>query len=191
MRTLSLSTLTVLWVVYTEAQVLFRGRCPTPDVVENIVLADYAGTWYEAARFPSWLQRRDACVADVYSAETDGFGIEYSAITRAGRERTLSGEAEFVDDSGNATFRATFGRRFNNNFSRGANYNVLFFNENVALVWNCRNFFNAFNAQMLRVLARERPIRRFIVPNAETRLRNRFGLDPDKLRLTRQTDCTN
>jgi apolipoprotein D and lipocalin family protein len=80
-----------------------------PETVSHIDLKRYAGTWYEAARFPMFFQRK--CARDVtalYSLSADGtVNVDNRCVQANGSTLQATGQATAVDPS-NSQLEVTF-----------------------------------------------------------------------------------
>ncbi|MCD0505912.1 lipocalin family protein [Bordetella petrii] len=85
-------------------------RAATPQAVEHIDLARYAGKWYEIARLPTPIQRQ--CVADAtveYTvAPQNALHINNRCRTKDGDIAAMSGTATPVEGAAGAQFQADF-----------------------------------------------------------------------------------
>ena len=83
---------------------------PPLDVVESVDLTQYAGKWYEIARYPTFFQA--ACVSSTadYAARTDGtIGVLNTCLAADGSlVSTIEGSARVVDPTTNAKLVVTF-----------------------------------------------------------------------------------
>ncbi|MGB9623607.1 MAG: lipocalin family protein [Phycisphaerae bacterium] len=83
---------------------------PPLDVVESVDLRQYAGKWYEIARYPTFFQT--ACVSSTaeYTARTDGtIGVLNTCLAADGSVvSTIEGSARVVDPTTNARLVVTF-----------------------------------------------------------------------------------
>ena len=83
---------------------------PPLDVVESVDLTQYAGKWYEIARYPTFFQA--ACVSSTaeYTPRADGtIGVFNTCIAADGSTvSTIEGVAEVVDPSTNAKLVVSF-----------------------------------------------------------------------------------
>jgi apolipoprotein D and lipocalin family protein len=83
---------------------------PPLDVVESVDLTQYAGKWYEIARYPTFFQA--ACVSSTaeYTARDDGtIGVFNTCLAADGTTvSTIEGVAEVVDPSTNAKLVVSF-----------------------------------------------------------------------------------
>jgi apolipoprotein D and lipocalin family protein len=83
---------------------------PPLDAVESVDLAQYAGKWYEIARYPTFFQA--ACVSSTaeYTARDDGtIGVFNTCLAADGTTvSTIEGVAEVVDPSTNAKLVVSF-----------------------------------------------------------------------------------
>ncbi len=77
--------------------------------VAKVNLPQYAGTWYEIARFPMFFQRH--CARDVtasYSLNADGtINVDNRCVTSSGKQIGSVGQAHAVDAS-NSQLKVTF-----------------------------------------------------------------------------------
>ena len=76
-----------------------KSKTAPVQVVPNIDLQQYAGKWYEIARFPNGFQRD--CVSDVsanYTVREDGkVSVENSCGTQSGKMKNAKGEARRIN----------------------------------------------------------------------------------------------
>lgn len=83
---------------------------PPLDVVESVDLTQYAGKWYEIARYPTFFQA--ACVSSTaeYTARANGkIGVFNTCLAADGSTvSTIEGVAEVVDPSTNAKLVVSF-----------------------------------------------------------------------------------
>jgi len=83
---------------------------PPLDVVESVDLAQYAGKWYEIARYPTFFQADCASSTAEYTARDDGtIGVFNTCLAADGSiVSTIEGVAEVVDASTNAKLLVRF-----------------------------------------------------------------------------------
>jgi apolipoprotein D and lipocalin family protein len=83
---------------------------PPLDVVESVDLTQYAGKWYEIARYPTFFQADCASSTADYTARDDGtIGVFNTCLAADGSiVSTIEGVAEVVDPSTNAKLRVRF-----------------------------------------------------------------------------------
>ncbi|MGB5294978.1 MAG: lipocalin family protein, partial [Thermoanaerobaculia bacterium] len=104
MKSLSLFTLAFLMTIVGEAS--------TPlQVVENVDLDRYLGTWFEIASYPAWFAKNCTGVTAEYSLR-EGGGI--SVVNRCykgaldGKLKEARGRAKVVDPETNAKLKVSF-----------------------------------------------------------------------------------
>ena len=104
MKSLSLFTLAFLMTIVGEAS--------TPlQVVENVDLDRYLGTWFEIASYPAWFAKNCTGVTAEYSPR-EGGGI--TVVNRChkgaldGRLKEARGRARVVDPETNAKLKVSF-----------------------------------------------------------------------------------
>lgn len=88
----------------------------TAPVVPYVVLEQFAGRWYEIARYPRPFESE--CVRDVTTTYTFNNGAEIKAVNRCrradGSEKVTVGRGRVTDTATNAKFHLRFGSRFLN-----------------------------------------------------------------------------
>jgi apolipoprotein D and lipocalin family protein len=102
------STFTI--VILLAASKGWPAELQEPKTVPFVDLKQYAGTWYEIARYPNRFQKN--CVSDVratYSMVTDGkLSVLNQCVQANGKMKTAKGRGKVVDRTGNAKLKVTF-----------------------------------------------------------------------------------
>jgi len=83
------------------------GMAP-PDVVPQVDLSRYLGTWYEIASFPQRFQRGCADTKAVYSLRADGTIEVLNSCFRNGKTDVAKGKAWVADKVTNAKLKVSF-----------------------------------------------------------------------------------
>ncbi|MGH7230341.1 MAG: lipocalin family protein [Nitrospiraceae bacterium] len=99
-----------------------------PPVVASVDLTRYAGTWYEIARLPLWVQRHCVDSKAIYTSRSDGtVGVHNECVTDDGGVAKAEGVATGVDKKTNARLTVVFDNWFARLFgsSREGNYWIL------------------------------------------------------------------
>jgi len=82
---------------------------PPLATVPQVNLKQYAGKWYEVARYPNWFQRNCNQATATYTPQDDGtITVFNTCIAPSGKEKTISGVATVVPGSGNAKLKVKF-----------------------------------------------------------------------------------
>jgi len=80
-----------------------------PEVVPQVDLARYMGTWHEIAKFPNRFQRGCGCTTATYTLRPDG---KVSVLNRCriegGKSKAAKGWAKVVDANSRAKLKVTF-----------------------------------------------------------------------------------
>ncbi len=100
-------------------------RRDTLPTVSSVDLTRYAGTWYEIARLPIWLQRHCIDSKAIYTRRPDGaIGVHNECVTDTGEHDHIEGVATVVDGATNARLTVVFDNFFARLFgsSRDGNY---------------------------------------------------------------------
>ena len=80
-----------------------------PDVVPQVDLARYMGTWHEIAKFPNRFQRGCRCTTATYALRPDGkVSVLNRCRTEGGRPRSVNGWAKVADPNTGAKLKVTF-----------------------------------------------------------------------------------
>src|SRR5512143_2718635 len=79
-----------------------------PDVVTQVDLSRYLGTWFEIASFPQRFQRGCADTKAVYSLRADGTIEVLNSCFRNGKTDVAKGKAWVVDKTTNAKLKVSF-----------------------------------------------------------------------------------
>jgi len=87
---------------------------PPPQTVPSVDLKQYAGKWFEIARYPNKFQKK--CVANTtatYSVKANG-GVEVlnQCLVKNGTLEGANGAAKIVDSASNAKFEMSFAPQF-------------------------------------------------------------------------------
>jgi apolipoprotein D and lipocalin family protein len=95
-----------VWILPFLFSVL--GAAP-PEVVTQVDLARYMGTWHEIAKFPNRFQRGCGCTTANYTLRPDGkVSVLNRCRTADGTTRTAKGWAKVVDANTRAKLKVTF-----------------------------------------------------------------------------------
>ncbi|HET6365291.1 MAG TPA: lipocalin family protein [Nitrospirota bacterium] len=81
---------------------------PPPDVVPQVDLSRYLGTWYEIASFPQRFQRGCENTKAVYSLRADGTIEVLNSCFRNGKTDVAKGKAWVADKTTNAKLKVSF-----------------------------------------------------------------------------------
>jgi apolipoprotein D and lipocalin family protein len=99
----------------SAALVLLLGSCATgvpvpapPEVVQQVDLGRYVGTWYEIASFPQRFQKGCTDSRAEYRLRDDGDVEVMNSCLRNGQVDTVKGKAWVVDRSTNAKLKVSF-----------------------------------------------------------------------------------
>lgn len=90
-----------------------------PEVVKEIDLARYAGTWYEIARLPNSFERKLKCITATYTIREDGKISVLNKghyITEPDKINTASGVAWIPDKNIPAKLKVSFFWPFSGNY---------------------------------------------------------------------------
>ncbi|MGE5751387.1 MAG: lipocalin family protein [Nitrospirota bacterium] len=79
-----------------------------PDVVTQVDLSRYLGTWFEIASFPQRFQRGCADTKAVYSLRADGTIEVLNSCFRNGKTDVAKGKAWVADKATNAKLKVSF-----------------------------------------------------------------------------------
>ncbi len=80
-----------------------------PEVVPQVDLARYMGTWHEIAKFPNRFQRGCGCTSATYALRSDGkVSVLNRCRTEGGKPRSVKGWAKVVDLKVPAKLKVTF-----------------------------------------------------------------------------------
>jgi apolipoprotein D and lipocalin family protein len=85
----------------------YRAETSPPETVSTVDLSQYAGLWYEIARYPNGFQQDCEGVTAEYVQRADG-KITVINTCRSGDERTAKGVARVVEGSGNSKLKVQF-----------------------------------------------------------------------------------
>jgi apolipoprotein D and lipocalin family protein len=81
---------------------------PPLDVVPQVDLSRYAGTWYEIASFPQRFQRGCEDTKAIYSLRADGTIEVLNSCFRKGKTDIAKGKAWVADKATNAKLKVSF-----------------------------------------------------------------------------------
>jgi len=81
---------------------------PLLEVVQQVDLGRYAGTWYEIASFPQRFQRGCENTKAVYALRQDGTVEVMNSCFRNNRVDAIKGKAWVVDTATNAKLKVSF-----------------------------------------------------------------------------------
>jgi len=197
MRVLLTVLVACVGVHSTGAQLLFKGSCPTQNVVQGFDATRYAGIWYENRNYFAAFQIKQDCVTATYSIVpeiTNGVKV-VNAGRLLGIKNSLEGSAYLTDPSANE------GKLYVSFFNKGApsppaagtqpNYWVLDTDyTSFTIVWSCNDknkFGKAFNTQILWILTRERFPSQATIDTAVNIIKRR-ELDTSRLYKTYHSD---
>ncbi|MDP2877709.1 MAG: lipocalin family protein [Holophaga sp.] len=80
-----------------------------PQVVAQVDLARYMGTWHEIAKFPNRFQRGCGCTTATYALRSDGkVSVVNRCGTGEGKFKSVKGWAKVVDPTTRAKLKVTF-----------------------------------------------------------------------------------
>ncbi len=96
------------------AQSKKSGKQPVLQTVSSVDLKQYAGKWFEVARYPSKFQKK--CVGNTtatYTLKSDGnIEVLNQCLVKNGTLESAKGEAKIVNGSSNAKFELRFAPQF-------------------------------------------------------------------------------
>ncbi|KAG7155910.1 apolipoprotein D-like [Homarus americanus] len=179
----------------TAAQLLFAGRCPYQNVVQNFDFSSFAGRWHEIEKYFSFFELGGRCISSKFFLSSPGdttFGvINKQETVFDNRVTTIRGQAVSVSSTSEAKLSVTF----NNVMIPGltgarsdGNYWVLDTNySNYAIVWSCEDM-GFFHTQLLWILMRNRKPNASAVQRVKDIITSR-GLRTSYLQVTDQTNC--
>lgn len=84
---------------------------PELETAQHVDLNRYLGEWYAVAEIPQWFNRNCVGTKAHYSLAEDGTIVVVNSCRRGtleGRERTIQGRAQVVDEETNARLEVTF-----------------------------------------------------------------------------------
>jgi len=145
---------------------------PPPDVVPQVDLSRYLGTWYEIASFPQRFQRGCEDTKAVYSLQADGTIEVLNSCFRNGKTDVAKGKAWVADKTTNAKLKVSFFWPFRGDYwiiELGKDYDY------AVVAGPSRNY--------LWILARSSTMDKDLYDAIVGRLKER-GFDITKLRLT-------
>jgi apolipoprotein D and lipocalin family protein len=145
---------------------------PPPDVVPQVDLSRYLGTWYEIASFPQRFQRGCEDTKAVYSLRADGTIEVLNSCFRNGKTDVAKGKAWVADKATNAKLKVSFFWPFRGDYwiiELGKDYDY------AVVAGPSRNY--------LWILARSSTMDKDLYDAIVGRLKER-GFDITKLRLT-------
>jgi len=145
---------------------------PPPDVVPQVDLSLYLGTWYEIASFPQRFQRGCEDTKAVYSLRADGTIEVLNSCFRNGKTDVAKGKAWVADKTTNAKLKVSFFWPFRGDYwiiELGKDYDY------AVVAGPSRNY--------LWILARSSTMDKDLYDAIVGRLKER-GFDITKLRLT-------
>lgn len=117
MKKIFLTTLLLTLPIFTgnvSAQSKKSDKQSPPPTVASVDLKQYAGKWFEIARYPNKFQKK--CVGNTtatYSLKPDGnVGVVNECLVKNGTSESATGEAKVVEGSQNAKLEVRFAPRF-------------------------------------------------------------------------------
>ncbi|XP_032514158.2 apolipoprotein D-like [Danaus plexippus] len=170
------------------------GKCPIYPQFPDYDINRMTGTWYEVERSFHLMEISASCIQlDVTINERGFLLITVNTINRWTNAPSISYGLGIPSHNGSSSFRYKLNNRMPYIIGRmlpGAGlYNVLFTDyERFAIIWSCTNYSIA-HADRLWILGRHRSLAantRAIVYALVTAL----GMDPDRLLLTKNNNCT-
>lgn len=94
-----------------------------PQTVDQVDLQKYAGLWYEIARLPVIFQKADERATAEYSLNPNGhIALVNTAYEQSGENRSVTGTAVPVKNSGNAKLKVTIDNFFAKLFGSPPDY---------------------------------------------------------------------
>ncbi|KAK8728944.1 hypothetical protein OTU49_008889 [Cherax quadricarinatus] len=195
MMPLSLCLMVMMVVIVAPpaaTQVIFGGRCPVQNVVQNFNAAGYLGKWYEIEKYFTIFEVGGRCITATYYDLGTMIGVLNQQTSVFGNKVTsIQGQAQFVNPaSREAKLSVTFGNSIFGMLSAGNNGNYWVLDTdyfNYAIVWACQDITFA-NAQFLWILMRQQKPDPQLLYYVKTVIRQR-GLDVSRLQVTDQTNC--
>lgn len=103
----SLLALCVCSVSACSSQTDYRASTIDPPTVSQVDLNQYAGLWYEIARYPNGFQKNCEGVTAEYSLRDDG-KIKVLNTCHTGKKRSAEGVARVVNNNSNAKLKVKF-----------------------------------------------------------------------------------
>ncbi|CAH0718754.1 unnamed protein product, partial [Brenthis ino] len=170
------------------------GKCPIYPQFPNYDVTRMTGTWYEVERSFHLMEIAASCTElDVRIGDRGFLLITVNTINRWSGSQSTSYGLGIASHNGSSTFRYKLNNRMPYIIGRllpgAGQYNVLFTDyDRFALVWSCTNFSIAHSDRMW-VLGREREIEAGLRAQIYA-LMQELHLDPDRLILSKNTNCT-
>lgn len=90
-----------------SSQEAYRADPIDPPTVQHVNLEQYAGLWYEIARYPNGFQKQCEGVTAEYALRDDG-KVDVTNTCHLGNERSATAIARIVPESGNAKLEVKF-----------------------------------------------------------------------------------
>jgi apolipoprotein D and lipocalin family protein len=171
-----------VWVALCFSAIMASAGAAAPErgvleVVDQVDLDRYLGTWYEIARFPAWFQRGCTAVRADYGLRDDGLIRVVNSCRKGSLEGKLkqsTGRAKVADTTRNAKLKVSFFGPF------WGDYWIIDLDPDYqwAVVSEPRR-------KYLWILSRSRTMEQDLFESITARLADR-GFDLDRLDLTQQ-----
>ncbi|XP_068619058.1 insecticyanin-B-like [Battus philenor] len=106
--------LAITFLAIASAEVIVDGPCPEVKTMENFNFSEFAGVWYEIAKFPNIGERggKGKCTTAEYEVEGDKGKVKNSHVID-GVKSIIEGEI-FLESPGNIKITYKFGDRVKN-----------------------------------------------------------------------------
>jgi apolipoprotein D and lipocalin family protein len=108
---LALPAFAALLLSACTSQPDYRKEAAAPPTASPVNLTQYAGLWYEIARYPNWFERDCTGVTAEYALNDDGTVAVTNTCfkeTLDGKKKVAEGRARIIEGTGNAQLKVKF-----------------------------------------------------------------------------------